>query len=49
MTADLSVPNIKSENAWKWINRGKKGVLKINTERKHCQFLYSQNVTEFET
>lgn len=49
MTVGLSMPNIKSENAWKWINRGGKSLLKINTEGKHCHFLHLQNVTDFET
>lgn len=42
MTAILSMPNIKSENAckWEWINRmGKKHILKINTKKQSWEFL----------
>lgn len=45
MTAGLSMPDIKSENG---SIGGEKGVLKINSERKHCHF-YFQHVTEFGT
>lgn len=39
MTAGLSVPNIKSENAWKWINRGEKRCTENQYRKKTLSLL----------